>query len=154
MRYSACVCVLMAANRQPDALIAAAVASFMIWRHRYSALLWLFAGAAIPLALLLYFNLEFIGHIAGGYALGVAPGGKKFFHFGWTGIFGLLVSPTRGLLIFTPFLLLLPVGLKLRLRELETRGLAIALIAAVVAPALALLAGGLARRNLLGTLAG
>jgi len=128
-----CVCVLMAANRQPDALIAAAIGCFMIWRHGYRVMSWLAAGAAVPLALLLYFNLEFIGHLAGGYALGVAPGGKKFFHPGWTGIFGLLVSPTRGLLVFTPFLLFLPVGLRLRLREPATRGLAIALLAAVIA---------------------
>jgi hypothetical protein len=125
------VCVLMAANRPPDALIAGAVVLFAVWSRRRSAL-WLLAGAAVPLAALLYYNLNFIGHVAGGYALGKAPD-EIFFRLDWSGVAGLLVSPTRGLLVFSPFLVFVPVGLIQRLRAPSSRGLAVALGIAAVA---------------------
>lgn len=125
------VCVLMAANRPPDALIAGAFVLFIVWSRRRSAL-WLLAGAAVPLAALLYYDLNFIGHVAGGYALGKAPN-EIFFRRDWSGVLGLLVSPTRGLLVFTPFLIFVPVGLIQRLRASSSRGLAIALSFAAVA---------------------
>ncbi len=125
------VCVLMAANRPPDALIAGALVIFTVWsRGRRS--LWLLAGAALPLAALLYYNLNFIGHVAGGYAMGKAPG-EIFFRWDWSGIPGLLVSPTRGLFIFSPFLIFVPVGLMQRLRAPGTRGLAVSLTLAAAA---------------------
>jgi hypothetical protein len=127
------VCVLMAANRPPDALIAAAIGLFTLWSHGRRAL-WLLAGMAAPLAALLCYNLEFNGHIVGGYALGNSS--KNFFQLDWTGLLGLLVSPARGLLVFSPFLVFLPVGLLLRLRNLNTRGLAVALSFAVAAQCL------------------
>ncbi len=119
------VCVLMAANRPPDALIAGAFVLFIVWSRGRSAM-WLLAGAAVPLAALLYYNLNFIGHVAGGYALGKAQN-EIFFRRDWSGVFGLLVSPTRGLLVFTPFLVFVPVGLIQRLRAPSSRGLAVAL---------------------------
>jgi len=128
------VCVLMAANRPPDALIAGAIVLFIVWSRRRKAL-WLLAGAAVPLAALLYYNLGFIGHIVGGYALGKAPE-KKFFQLDWSGVAGLLVSPGRGLLVFTPFLVFVPVGLIQRLRAPGSKGLAVALSIAVAAQVL------------------
>ena len=125
------VCVLIAANRPPDALIAGAFVLFIVWSRRRKAL-WLLAGAAVPLAALLYYNLNFIGHVAGGYALGKAPN-EIFFRRDWSGVFGLLVSPTRGLLVFTPFLIFVPVGLIQRLRAPSSRGLAVALSLAAAA---------------------
>lgn len=124
------VCVLMAANRPPDGLIAAALGAFVVLRQWRSAP-WLIAGAIVPLAALVYYNLVFVGHLAGGY--GVVKPPAHFFQNVWTGMAGLLVSPTRGLLVFTPFLLFVPVGLMQRLRTPETRGLAIALTVALVA---------------------
>lgn len=125
------VCVLMAANRPPDALVAGAFVLFAVWSRGRGAL-WLLAGAAAPLAALLYYNLNFIGHVAGGYALGKAHG-EVFFRWDWAGPAGLLVSPTRGLLVFTPFLVFVPVGLMQRLRAPGTRGLAVALSIAAAA---------------------
>jgi hypothetical protein len=125
------VCVLVAANRPPDALIAGAFVIFIVWSRKRNAL-WLLAGAAVPLAALLYYDLNFIGHVAGGYALGKAPN-EIFFRRDWSGVLGLLVSPTRGLLVFTPFLIFVPVGLIQRLRAPSSRGLAVALSFAVVA---------------------
>ncbi|MEY4483744.1 MAG: hypothetical protein RL693_1196, partial [Verrucomicrobiota bacterium] len=106
------VCVLITANRPPDGLIAGAFVLFTVW-SRWRNALWLLIGAAVPLGALLYYNLDFIGHIAGGYALGKPP--ENFFQPGWTGLAGLLVSPSRGLLIFSPFLIFIPVGLIQRL---------------------------------------
>src|SRR5262249_43358736 len=102
---------------------------FIIWSRRRSALL-LLAGAAVPLAALLYYNLIFIGHVAGGY--GLAPH-KEFVRLNLSGMAGLLVSPARGLLIFSPFLVFIPVGLIQRLRAPNSRGLAVALSFAVAA---------------------
>lgn len=124
------VCVFMAANRPPDGLIAGAIVLFIVWSRRRHAL-WLLAGAAVPLAALLYYNLSFIGHIAGGYAVGKSPY-KDFFQLDLTGAAGLLVSPARGLLIFSPFLAFVPVGLTQRLRAPGSKGLAVALSVAVV----------------------
>jgi hypothetical protein len=124
------VCVLLAANRPPDALIAGAIVLFMIWSRRRHAL-WLLAGGAVPLAALLYYNLYIIGNIAGGYALARVPI-NEFFHLSGSGMAGLLISPARGLLVFTPFLVFVPVGIKQRLRTPSSRGLAIALSFAVV----------------------
>jgi hypothetical protein len=125
------VCVLIAANRPPDTLIAGAFVLFTAWSRRRNAL-WLLAGAAVPLTALLYYDISFIGHVAGGYALGKAPN-EIFFRRDWSGVFGLLVSPTRGLLVFTPFLIFVPVGLIQRLRASSSRGLAVALSLAAIA---------------------
>jgi hypothetical protein len=125
------VCVLMAANRPPDALIAGALVLFIVWSRRRTAL-WLLAGGVVPLAALLYYNLHFIGDIAGGYALAQVPI-NEFFHLSLSGLAGLLISPARGLLVFTPFLVFVPVGLNQRLRTPGSRRLAIALSFAVAA---------------------
>ena len=125
------VCVLIAANRPPDALIAAAFGAYVVWRRRRDAG-WLVAGAALPMAALLVYNLGFTGHLVGGYAAAESQG-KQFFQLDLLGLPGLLVSPTRGLLVFSPFLIFVGVGLAQRLRTPSSRGLAIALSAAVVA---------------------
>lgn len=125
------VCVLIAANRPPDALIAGAFLLFVVWTRKREAL-WLLAGAALPLAGLLYYNLGFIGNLVGGYA-GAAGAGSHFFHLELLGLPGLLVSPARGLLVFSPFLVFLPVGLIRRLRTPSSRELAAVLSVAVVA---------------------
>jgi hypothetical protein len=130
------VCVFMAANRPPDALIAGAIVLFIfwsrtgcVWNRRRSAL-WLVAGAVVPVAALLYYNLHFIGNLAGGY--GMAPH-KEFVRLNLSGMAGLLVSPARGLLVFSPFLVFIPMGLIQRLRAPSSRGLAVALSCAVAA---------------------
>jgi hypothetical protein len=127
------VCVLMAANRPPDALIAGAIVLFTVWNLRRRSL-WLIAGAVVPLALILYYNLSFIGNIAGAYALVKAP--NNFYQPGWSGVAGLLASPTRGLLVFSPVFLFVPIGLFQRLRTPGSRGLAVVLSLAVVAQVL------------------
>ncbi len=125
------VCVLMSANRPPDGLIAGAIGLYMVWSRGRNAF-WLLVGGAIPLVALLYYNLHYIGHFAGGYAVGTLPN-KSYFNMNWSGVPGLLVSPARGILIFSPFLVFLPLGLMRRWRAPDTKGLALALSLAVAA---------------------
>jgi hypothetical protein len=125
------VCVLMAANRPPDGLIAGAFVAFTVFTQRSKAL-WLFAGGALPLAAILAYNLDFIGFLGGGYAaqkISKIP----FFKLNGMGGLGLLVSPTRGLLVFSPFYLFLFPGVAQRFRTPATNPLALALCTAVVA---------------------
>ncbi len=125
------VCVLMAANRPPDALIAGVVMLFAFWSRGWAAK-WLFAGAVAPLGALLYYNIYVVGHIAGAYAIATLT--EKFLHFGWSGIAGLFVSPARGLFVFTPFLVFVPVGFWQRVRSCNSdeRRLATLLSLAVI----------------------
>ena len=129
------VCVLLAANRPPDAVVAAAIGLFIVYRSgrslSWSSLGWLVAGTILPLAAVLYYNLVFIGALAGGYAMVRIP--DHFFQRDWSGLAGVLISPTRGLLVFSPFLILAPFGLARRLRSPESRALAVALAVAVIA---------------------
>jgi hypothetical protein len=127
------VCALIAANRQPDVFISLALALPVVWNRKRN-ILWLCAGAALPLAALLYYNVFFVGNIVGAAALASKP--DHFFHVQWLGVPGLLISPTKGLLVFSPFLIFLPVGLARRLRTPSTRRLAIALSLAVLAEVL------------------
>jgi len=125
------VCVFMVANRPPDGIIAVAIILFAVWSRRRGAL-WLLAGATVPLCALLYYNLDFIGHLAGGYALGKAPN-RDFFKLNWSGMAGLMISPARGLLVFSPFLVFVPIGLIQRLRAPNSKWLAVALSLAFAA---------------------
>jgi hypothetical protein len=124
------VCGLIAANRQPDVFISLALVLPVVW-NRKRDLVWLCAGAALPLAALLYYNVFFVGNVVGAAALASKPG--HFFHVQWSGVPGLLISPTKGLLVFSPFLIFVPVGLARRLRTPGSRRLAIALSLAVIA---------------------
>src|SRR5262249_42429288 len=100
-----------------------------VWSRRRSAF-WFLAGAVVPLAALLYYNLNFIGNLAGGY--GLAPH-KEFVRLNLSGMAGVLVRPARRLLVFSPFLVFVPLGLIERLRAPSSRGLAVALSFAVAA---------------------
>src|SRR6185436_10236324 len=91
------------------------------------------AGAALPLAAVLLYNLGVIGSLAGGYGIIKTPTAQFFGHTFWSGVTGMLISPGRGLLVFSPFLIFVPIGLIHRLRTPKTRILASALGAAVVA---------------------
>ena len=124
------MCALIAANRPPDVLIAAAFALYVVWEHKRLAG-WLVAGAALPAAALLSYNLAVVGKLGGGYALAGKAGRDNFFHFDALGLPGLLISPTRGLLVFSPFLIFIGVGLARRLRTPEDHKLAVALSLAV-----------------------
>ncbi len=95
---------LIAANRPPDSLIAAALGAYgLFWAGRRAPLL--IAATLLPLALLLFYNLNLFGNVAGGY--GVAGRMSLLGNDVLPGFAGLLFSPTRGLFVFSPFLLFL-----------------------------------------------
>lgn len=125
------VCVLMAANRPPDALIAIGFGLFVLASRRH--IVWLAVGAVPVAAVVLFYNVAVLGSVTGGY--GLTPPSAAHALFGWDvwGLPALLVSPTRGLLVFAPFFVFLLIGLRARLRDPETRVLALTLGLAVLA---------------------
>jgi hypothetical protein len=99
-------CGLLAANRPPDALLALAVTAFL-WveipdKRRLAAFLLPAAAAGLAVA---SYNVAVFGQPLGGYPLLMRPG--FFQHSVLEGIAGLFVSPGKGLLVFSPFLLFL-----------------------------------------------
>ena len=98
------LCGLIAGNRPPDAILAAALGVYGIyWAGRRAVLL--AVAAAAPVTLVLLYNLTVVGAIGGGYGL---VGRRSFFELDVaSGLAGLLFSPTRGLFVFSPFLLVL-----------------------------------------------
>ncbi|HUP30259.1 MAG TPA: hypothetical protein VM122_08815, partial [Usitatibacter sp.] len=94
------LCGLIAGNRPPDAILAAALGAYglLFWAGRRAVLAALLAaGAALPIGLVLLYNLGVAGHFAGGYGL-VGKAHASFFRQDLlSGLGGLLFSPTRGL---------------------------------------------------------
>jgi hypothetical protein len=125
------LCGLIAANRPPDTIIGAALGVYALffWAGRRRAPL-LIAAAALPMLLVLAYNLGVAGHIAGGYGL---TGRTKFFDFDvLSGVAGLLFSPTRGLFVFSPFLLFLALAWRHLPRGREERLLTLTMAVAVI----------------------
>lgn len=121
---------LMAANRPPDVIPAAALAlSGLFWAGRRRAPLLVAAGLVPAVATMLY-NLRVAGNVGGGYGL---IGKARFLqHDLLTGVAGLLVSPTKGLFVFSPFLLFLLLAWRHLPRGRDERRLTLAMIAGVV----------------------
>src|SRR5947209_5681922 len=103
------LCGLIAGNRPPDAILAAALGAYgLFWAGRRAALL--AAAAALPMGLVLLYNLGVADRWAGGYG---RSGDASFFqHDLLAGLAGLLFSPTRGLFVFSPFLLFLALSFR------------------------------------------
>jgi hypothetical protein len=119
---------LLACNRPPDAALAAAVLIVLAVRQRWRVL-WALGAAALAAAPFLLYNLTVFRHWAGGYAWAVS-GSHPFVDFPLLpGIAGLLLSPGKGLLVFSPFL----VFLAGRLEEVARSAAAVAAIPVGVA---------------------
>ncbi|HEX4714189.1 MAG TPA: hypothetical protein VH164_04605, partial [Ktedonobacteraceae bacterium] len=74
--------------------------------RRWRGLTWLAAGSALPLGGLCLLNwLWFSNPFLGGYTNDHWEGGSL-----WVGLAGLLIAPSRGVLVYTPALLLVPFG--------------------------------------------
>jgi len=121
---------LIAGNRPPDVILAAALGAYgLYWAGRRRAALFAVA-AALPMVVVLLYNLHVAGNVGGGYGL---IGTVRFFeHPLLPGVGGLLVSPTRGLLVFSPFLLFLLLAWRYLPRGREERRLTLAMIIGVV----------------------
>jgi glycosyltransferase involved in cell wall biosynthesis len=134
------ICGLVAANRPADFVLVGPVGVFgLYWAGRRRALLFA-AAAAAPLGLVVVYNLLVVGAAGGGYgrvASLEAYGLDAFFGFDIVaGLAGLLFSPTRGLFVFSPFLLFLVLAWKYRSQD-RGRALTLAMAAGVVLQILA-----------------
>jgi hypothetical protein len=119
------LCALIPCTRQPDVILAAALGLYGLWWARRMILPFI-AAAAVPVALVLAYNLAFVGNIIGGYALVSKTGLSRFLNDdALTGAAGLLFSPTHGLFVFSPFLLFIPFCLPAVFRDRQARGLTI-----------------------------
>jgi hypothetical protein len=121
---------LIAANRPPDLMLSLAFgAAALPWAGRpfsrgsFTRLALFAAGAAIPLALTVAYNLEVFGKLTGGYGQAGVAGQKPTLE----NVAGLLISPTRGLFVFSPFLLVLPLLFHRALRDRTHRSLTLLL---------------------------
>jgi hypothetical protein len=121
---------LIASNRPPDVIIAAALGVYgLSWAGKRRGAL-LAAAALLPMVVVLLYNFHVAANVAGGY--GVIGKAQFFNHDLLQGIGGLLVSPTRGLLIFCPFLAFLALAWRHLPRGREERFLTLAMSIAVV----------------------
>jgi hypothetical protein len=124
------LCGLIAANRPPDAVLAAALGAYaLFWAGRRAALV--IVAAATPALLIVLYNVTAIGPLAGAYGL---LGRPQYFlrHDMRSGLAGLLFSPSRGLFVFSPFLLFLLLAWRHRPPDRAGRRLTLAMAAAVV----------------------
>lgn len=117
---------LAAASRPAVIPMAATLFVFLLTRKRHRAVL-LAGAAAIPAAAVGFYNATFFG---APWRFGPAGMGQRFFAAFPESIGGLLLSPARGLLIFTPVALIALGGLATRTRTCaRARGLAAAVAA-------------------------
>ncbi len=101
------LCGLFIANRPPDVVLAACVALYLAAAVPEKRLLaWFAAPIAVIGVLAFAYNLHYLAHPLGNYPL-TAPMGQFFSYSPLWGALGLLLSPGKGLLIFSPFLLFL-----------------------------------------------
>jgi hypothetical protein len=109
--------VLLSATRMPDVLLALPIAVFCLLRARDSRQRVAFlAGAFGMTALVLWCNLAAAGHFAGGIAFhgGFVTPSQYFAHPLLASLAGELVSPGKGLFVFSPWLLIGLMGLARR----------------------------------------
>jgi len=127
------ICGLIACNRPQDSIFAAALGIYGLrWARRKAPLL--IAAALAPLPLLLAYNVHALGNFGGGYGLVVASSfslNAVLAQNPLTGAAGLLLSPTRGLFIFSPFLLFLFFGWRKVLADRDAPFLTIAMAVAM-----------------------
>jgi hypothetical protein len=100
--------VLLTAARFPDVLLALPIAVFCLLRARGRAQQAAFlASASAMTALVLSCNLAAAGHLVGGQAFhaGFLTPGTYLAHPLFAGLAGELLSPGKGLLVFSPWLL-------------------------------------------------
>jgi hypothetical protein len=125
------LCGLIACNRPPDIVLAAALgAHALFWAKGWRRAVLLASAAALPMLVVFAYNLHYAANVAGGY--GIIGSARFFRHPVIPGIAGLLFSPAKGLFIYSPFLLFLVLAFRCLPRGREERRLTQALAVAVV----------------------
>jgi hypothetical protein len=119
-------------TRPNTAFFALATAGTLVAQSHWRGIPWLALGGVLPGLALLHYNWANFGYLfLGGYGDENWAGAPPF----WLGLGGLLIAPSRGLLVYTPGLLLAFPGawMLLRRREepwQESRGILLAWVAA------------------------
>ncbi|MEO8216088.1 MAG: hypothetical protein ABI718_03295 [Acidobacteriota bacterium] len=125
------VCGLIACNRPPDIILAGAIGTYaLFWAGGLRRAFLLVMATALPMFVVLLYNLRFAGNIAGGY--GVIGHATFFSHSLLPGIGGLLFSPAHGLFVFSPFLIVMLLAFRQLPQGREERRLTLFMIAAVL----------------------
>ncbi|HYL05330.1 MAG TPA: hypothetical protein VE075_04785 [Thermoanaerobaculia bacterium] len=116
-------CGLVIADRPLDVPLAAAFALYAPLAVGVRRALWFFLAAAVPIALMVAYNLSTFGDLGGGYAIAIKSSGAPAFfsHPMGRGLIEMLFSPGKGLFPFTPFLLFLPLFLRRALAAPDSR---------------------------------
>lgn len=121
------LCGLIAGNRPADAVLAIALGMYgLFWANRRAPLVVM--TAMLPILAVLFYNVSVVGALSGAYQV---VGSVHFFHHAiGSGLAGLLFSPTRGLFIFSPFLLFVVFAGK-GVSGVRDRGLNLAILAGI-----------------------
>jgi len=90
---------------RPTAALAAAVLALGLLVRRRTDFVWYALGAVAGLAVVCLVQLQLYGHAVGGYG---RMERVTWGHTAFEGLLGTLVSPSRGLLPFCPYVLLIP----------------------------------------------
>jgi hypothetical protein len=121
---------LIVGNRVPDGPLVAALGVYaLVWAGRRSAIV--VAAALVPVVPVLLYNFGITGTLTGGYQM-AGPASMFFRLEPGSGLAGLLFSPTRGLFVFSPFLLFLVLAWRHPPRDRAERGLTLAMTAGVL----------------------
>ena len=122
---------LLPSNRPSDLLLALGFGLYALFWARRRFPLFAVVGA-VPMLLTLAYNLSMFNNPSGGY--GVIGAAQSSFFEGslLVGIAGLLVSPSKGLIVFSPFLLSLPVLFRRSVADCRYRTLTLCLALAIV----------------------
>lgn len=105
--YAGIPLALSVACRPHTVIFAGVLFAYVLWQHREQVARFLVAPVVVG-SLLVSYNLYYFGNVVGGYdALGA---GELFTYPRWEGFLGLLVSPSRGLFVYSPVLLFAAAG--------------------------------------------
>jgi hypothetical protein len=107
--FAFCACV-----RPPGVVFGLAAFAYVSSCRGWRPLAWFALGGSVPLAATLFYNLYYLGNPLGGYFFmrDILSAGMFF-----PGMAGLLFSPNRGLLFFTPIAIVGIAGLSVILRH-------------------------------------
>ena len=107
LAYAGAAMALSVACRPPNIIFAVVLSIYVLHAHRGSFVRFAIAPIGIA-ALLIAYNFDYFGTLTGGYS-SMIGGPTKLPR--WQGLPGLLLSPSRGLFVFSPFLIFAFAGL-------------------------------------------
>jgi hypothetical protein len=116
-------------TRPTNLALAVTTTLYVGWRYRHLVVAYL-AGLAVPVAGMLAYSWAYLGTPAG---FGQTQPTATFRGDLLVGVAGLLISPSRGLFVFSPVFLLSLVGLAIALRQPGRHALLLAVAAAAIA---------------------